>query len=608
MIQPVVRQRALDAGVLSQAEQNGYTKLQARILAGRIHGAAGLSAIDRPVADLDPPDALPDIEAGATAIADAITGKTQTIVLCTDHDCDGSSSHFVLRTALLDYLNVPAARVVSFITHRMKEGYGVSDKVVDRMLAVAPPGSLCITADQGSTDETRIARMHAEKNITTVVTDHHGIPAEGPPKSALACVNPARGDSKFDPYIAGCAVAWLTMCAVRQKLIARGWLPKDAPSLAPLLDVVAVGTCADAVSLGASKNNRSILAYGLRRINSKAPRACWEAMRAVMNKQGPLTVRDLSHGIAPRINARGRLGDAMASVRLLCAKTLEEALPIAEALDADNKARREIQNAMTGPAMEIGGKQAAAGRAALVVHLVHGHSGVHGIVASRLVETYGRPVCCLSPNPNAPEMVSGSLRSIPSVDIRAALVHVSEHNPGLLPHFGGHRGAAGLGLARKEIDRFSDALCEAVAAQADPSKFAPVIWTDGNLPVAPSLDALAEVEALEPYGREFESPQFCDMFTVAEVRPVGDGSHLKLDLVGADGEHYGAIWFRAMDPGTPPPVSAGEQVPLVYTLSANTFRGQTKLDLVVVAVSPQASPVAHRREAAQPIEQREAVA
>lgn len=583
---PVLRQRAVTAAVEHEARHHGYTPLQARVLAGRIHTPAGLLAVGQPIREIDPPDRLPDIDVAAEAIANAITGKQRKLVLCTDHDCDGSASHFVLRTALLDYLHVPAGQVISFITHRMKEGYGVSNKVVDRMLEVAPPGSLCITADQGSSDELRIARMLAEKEIETVVTDHHGIPAEGPPRSALACVNPARPDSQFgDPYIAGCHVAWLTMCAVRHRLIVSGWLPADAPSLAPLLDVVAVGTCADAVSLGASKNNRSVLAYGLRRINAPGSRACWNAMREVMNKTGDLTVRDLSHGCAPRINARGRLGDAMASVNLLCARTVEEAMPTARLLDEDNKARKAIQQAMTGPALAIGGEQAQAGKAALVVHLVDGHSGVHGIVASRLVEAYGRPVCCLSPNPNAPGMVSGSLRSIPEVDIRAALVRVAEKNPGLLPHYGGHRGAAGLGIAEKDIDAFSAALCEAVAEQADPAGFAPIIWTDGPLPEPPSLETLAELDALEPYGREFEAPQFCDVFTVKALRTVGDGSHLKLTVTDSTGGEHEAIWFRAIDPGAVPPVLPKQQVRFVYTLSANTFRGRTKLDLLIVAAA-----------------------
>lgn len=579
-----VRQREIALPVEQEARRRGFTPLQARILAGRIRDVAGLDAVGRPIHDLDPPDKLPDVAVAADTIAAAIVGGKQKIIICTDADCDGSSSHFVLRTALLDYFHVPASQVISTIAHRLNDGYGINDAFADRLLALSPSGALCITADQGSTDEARIARMRAAKGIVTVVTDHHGIPDAGPPGSAVACVNPVRKDSAFgDPYIAGCHVAWLVMCAVRQRLIAAGWLPREAPTLASLLDVVAVGTCADAVSLGASKNNRTILAYGLRLMNRPDPRPCWVAIRQVAGIEGPFVTRDISHGIAPRLNAKWRMGEAMASVSFLCAKDAGEALQYAAVLDQENKARRVVQDTMTGPGLAMGEDQVRAGRSALCVFFPEGHSGVHGIVASRLVEAYGRPVCCLSPKPGDAAAVVGSLRSVPGVNIREALADVAARHPALLAHWGGHPGAAGLAMTRAQIPAFHDAFCEAVERQADPSTFGAVVRTDGALPCPLSLDALAEIDALQPYGREFEAPVFCDTFTVAKARPVGDGSHLKLTLVDDDGNEQSAIWFRAMESGAPAPVGIGEVVPLGYTLAANTFRGETRLDLHIVA-------------------------
>jgi single-stranded-DNA-specific exonuclease len=579
-----IRERAADPIVERDALQRGFTPLQARIIAGRIREPAGLNCISRPLRELTPPDRLPDIAAAADAIATAITSG-RPIGVCTDADCDGSSSHFVLRTALLDHFRVPETQVISTIAHRLKDGYGINDAFADRLIELSPSGALCITADQGSTDETRIARMLAEKGIETVVTDHHGIPDSGIPRSALACVNPVRKDSMFgDPYIAGCHVAWLVMCAVRQRLIASGWLPPDAPSLATLLDVVAVGTCADAVSLGASRNNRIILAYGVKLMNKAAPRECWNAIRKVAGIEGAFVTRDISHGIAPRLNAKWRMGEAMASVDFLCSKDPVRALEYAELLDRENKARRKVQDGMTEPGLAVGAEQVKAGRAALCVFFPEGHSGVHGIVASRLVETYGRPVCCLSPKNGDPDVVVGSLRSVPGVNIREALAHVAAHHPGCLAHWGGHPGAAGLSTTRANIDLFHDAFCAAVEAQADPATFGAAVLTDGAIPCPLSLDVLDEIAALEPYGREFEPPVFCDAFTVADARPVGDGSHLKLTLVDAGGEQQSAIWFRAMEPGAFPPIGAGEQAKFAYSLAGNTFRGETRLDLHILAI------------------------
>ncbi|HEU0196991.1 MAG TPA: DHHA1 domain-containing protein [Nevskiaceae bacterium] len=565
------------------AAKDGYTPLQARILAARLTSPDRLAGIAGHLRDLDPPATLPDIDLAADAIAIAITDPTRVLSCVTDHDCDGACAHFVLMSAMLGDFHLRPDRFMPFITHRMREGYGVSDAATTRMLADIPQNALLITADQGSTDEARIARLKAERGVTTIVTDHHGIPEEGPPKSALACVNPVRKDSSYDPHVAGCMVAWLTMCAVRTKLIEQGWLRPDAPSLAHLLDVVAVGTCADAVDLATSKNNRIVMTYGLRLMNRDNARPCWKALHQVMRKTTPFTVRDLGFGICPRINAIGRIGDAMASVNLLAAATYDEALPLAQALDEDNRKRREIQHAMTDTALEIGAKLAADGKPALVVHLPEGHAGVHGIVASRLLEIHGRPTCCLSPDPNDPNAVRGSLRSIPEVDIRAALAEAAKSLPGL--RFGGHPGAAGVTLQVRDIPVFADALCAAVAQQVDIAKLHGHIDTDGELPSSPSMSVIAEIEALEPYGRAFEPPRFDGVFTVVRVKQVGDGSHIKLSLQADDGTVCDAIWFHAKAADAPLPFGPETRKRVIYSLETNTYRGESRAQLTVTGVS-----------------------
>ena len=581
---PVIRQRDRDPGVLAAAEAHGYDALQAAILSARLTDT-DLSVVRPTVRDLDPPDTLPDIDVAADAIAEAITSG-RPIAALTDYDCDGSSSAFVLMESLVEHFHVPTDQVTLFITHRMREGYGVSDRFVDRLLADCRPNTLLVTADQGTCDNARFERLRAERGCEVVVTDHHGVPDEGPPAAALACVNPVRKDSVFpDRCIAGCYVAWLTMCAVRQRLIKCGWLAPDAPSLACLLDVVCVGSVADLMSLRTSKNNRAVINYGLRLINGPNPRPVWAALRTLMKKEGDFTTKDLSHGAAPRFNAASRINDAMAVLRLLRTRDPVEAMQLVAELDADNQVRKSIQQQMSEVALEIGGLQAEAGRALINVHFPDGHAGVHGIVASRLVEAFGRPSCCLSPKPDVPGIVTGSLRGVAGVNIREALATVDARLPGCLKHWGGHAGAAGVALAEADIDRFHDALCDAVLEQADTTKLQPVLWVDGELGEAPSLATLERISALEPYGREFEAPVFVDRFTVTGTRVVGDGTHLKLELEDARGQRCGGIWFRAMAAGDVPPVGAGEAVRLVYSVALNCFRGKASVDLQVQAIA-----------------------
>ncbi|UJJ60654.1 DHH family phosphoesterase, partial (plasmid) [Rhodanobacter denitrificans] len=298
---PQTRDRPIDPDVLARAQAEGFTDLQARIIAARIRAPTTTirDLIAPSVRMIDSPDLLPDIDVAANAIADAVMDPAMHLAGVFDHDADGADAGAVFLLALTEYFGVPSERIVLLQSHRQREGYGVSDAFVERIVEDLPRPCLIVTGDQGSGDEPRLARLKAA-GFLAVVTDHHGVEGKGPP-SALACVNPAREDSQFaDPLIAGVHVMWLTMCAVRQQLMRRGRLPADAPTLAPLLAWSAVGTTADAVSLARSHNNRAVIRYGLRLINAST-RAPWQAMRKVMKKDGPFCTKDISHGLGPRI-------------------------------------------------------------------------------------------------------------------------------------------------------------------------------------------------------------------------------------------------------------------------------------------------------------------
>jgi single-stranded-DNA-specific exonuclease len=577
-------QRPRNQRVEHAALRAGYTPLQAHLLAGRLpdQAADNIARHTSPtLADLDAPDSLPDIEVAADAVATAIIQGRRLLVI-SDHDCDGQSGMAILRAALMDWFHHPPDRLHSYVGHRMREGYGVSDGVTQRILDDGVDGALAITCDIGSADEARIAQLRT-RGIETCVTDHHEIGDEGPPASALACVNPIREDSRFpDPLICGGYTAWLLMAAVRRELMRRGRLPENTPHLTRLLDYAACSTVADVVSLGRSRNNRAVINHGLALMNAEA-RPCWTVLRERFGLQDGFTAETVAFKLGPLINSSGRLHDGTGGVRLLRAPTVEAAERAFDALLQMNTERREIQARLVEAAQQRAEAMAADGARGIALWLPDGHAGVHGVVASRLTELTGRPTVCLSPVEGDAAMASGSARTVTGIHVRQALAWVDAHYPGTLERYGGHAGAGGLRVKRANIARVVEAWDEAVAVQAGARSLEPERLTDGELPRTPDEVMLAEIAALEPYGREFEPPLFEAALRVCGLRAVGsDGRHLKLDVQDRFGRLLPAIWFNAVDKGQAP-VAEGDRFRAAVVPSANTFRGRTSVQLRIDA-------------------------
>lgn len=576
---PQFIERPRRPNVESAALIEGFTPLQARLIAGRLDGSGeSISSLIRPrLSELDTPCRLPDIEVAAGLIADAVAQR-RPIAIVTDHDADGATSHAIIRLCLESWGVLPE-QLTSLISHRMKEGYGVSQAFVQRFLPSLKPGTCIITADQGSTDEARIAVLRDAGHII-IVTDHHGVPEEGPPPSAHAVVNPVRKDSEFaDQAIAGCHTALLVMAAVRERLISRKELASTAARASDYFDLCAVGTIADASSLGSSRNNRAIVRHGIRLMNER-PRACWQALRRLLKKANAWTATDIAFQVATRINARGRLDDAKLSVEFLMAIDEEDAYRIANELDESNRQRRQVERANTLTAVGEAQAAVADGRFGLCLWLGdQGHAGVHGISASRIVERFGRPTICLSPATSVPEYVTGSIRSTERVHVRNALIAIQDKHPGLLISAGGHAGAGGLRVRRSDVSRLVDAWDDEVReAYGDVEPF-PHIHVDGDLD-RPSLEHAEQIRALEPYGRGFERPLFCGHWMVLSVKPIGDGTHLKLSLARGP-DRYEAVWFGAKEAREPLPISGGQRIRAVYGVEANEFRGSSRLQLLI---------------------------
>ncbi len=577
IVQPTIIYRSAPESLHRAAEDLGLHPVAARVIAQRA-AAAGVepsALLGHRLTDLDHPGGLPDIDKAVARIARALRNG-EVIGLATDHDVDGVTAHALLFRALTEHFRHPAARIQHYIGLRLMEGYGLSDSLCERMLAADPQPTLIITADMGSSDGPRIARL-AAAGIDVIVTDHHGLPGEGVPEAALACVSPLDASSAYpDTCIAGVMVAWLLMCHTRNGLIDAGALSADAPGLGRLLDYVALGTVADCVSLSRSINNRRVLKAGLKLIEAGL-RPCWQAFSA-MRRDGaaPLLASDLAFGLGPRINATGRLDDAMEAVRFLLADSWQEAIDHGATLTRMNQARKTIEQRLQEEGFGKARELVANGRSGLVLHFPDGHAGVHGIVASRLVEAFGRPTVCCSPVMHGDGTLTGSCRSVPGFDIGAALRSIDAQAPGMLHRFGGHTGAAGLTFSAADFDGFATLFEGVVKAQFSEEALGPKRYVDAELsPRQIDLDLVDGLAVLEPFGREFEPPLFSAAFVVTDARAMGqDGTHWRLSLR----PNLEAVWFHA---GVDCPVDLGVPVRLLFRPEANWWNGARRLQLVV---------------------------
>lgn len=577
---PEICYRTVDNARYEAACEAGYDPLVASIMASRaIPAHLPIETILSPkLKFLDHPETLPDVAHACERLLRAIEND-ETIGIETDHDCDGQTSHAVIYCALTECLGVSPSKIKSYIGHRLKEGYGLSEKVVERILADEPRPSLIITADNGSSDEARIAVLKAE-GVEVIVTDHHEIPSDGIPKSAYAVVNPIREDSAYpDRAIAGCMVAWLMMAALRQKATAK-W-GRDLPSLAKLLDFVAVGTIADCVSMAKSQNNRAVVTFGMKLIE-QAERPCWQVLKPLLSV--PLSSEDLGFKIGPLLNSDGRLACAFGSVSFLLAPTYEEAARWVAHLQEQNQSRKTIQDLMLQNATAQAKQKYQQGYRSLCIFLEDGHPGVHGICASRIKDAFGRPVIIFSPKMGEANILTGSGRSIEGLHLRQVLQAMADREP-IIERFGGHKGAAGVSILRENLSRFIELFENVVSEMIEPSLLGPKVWVDGDLPLSSlRYDNIKKLFGqLEPFGREFEPPLFLLMGRVLSMQSVGEKEiHLRLRLVATEGEME-AIWFNARESRELPwPVSIGDEVQAIYSPKLQTFRGETKVSCQIV--------------------------
>lgn len=567
---------AKDATTISQ--RHGLPELLGRILAAR-----GIAPDDVPVT-LDPtikalmpdPSTLVDMDKAAARIADAVVNGEK-IAIFGDYDVDGACSSALVKRFLLAHGQ--DARI--YIPDRIFEGYGPNAAAIETL--IKDGAKLIITVDCGVTsfDALAVARpLGAE----VVIIDHHQADARLP--DVRAVVNPNRQDDISGlGHLCAAGVVFMTLVATARELRKRGHYTANqpAPDLLSLLDLVALATVADVVPLVTL--NRAFVTRGLAVMRQREN----TGLRALIDAAGlnqPPTPYHLGFILGPRINAGGRIGDAALGARLLATDDEVEAAKIATLLDKLNRERKSIETEMLEQAIAEADRlvDQEPDLPMLVVGSEAWHKGVVGLVASRLVERFGRPACVIAWEGKGEG--TGSLRSIAGVDIGSAVrAAVSE---GLLIKGGGHAMAAGLTVARDKLEsvrqRFNGLLSDRTSA----ARATTALEIDGALtPGAVSDDLINLLEKAGPYGQGNPQPRFAfPAHRVRFTKIMGD-AHVRCTLEAGDGSKIDAVAFRAV--GQPHGelllASGGMPIHVTGNLRRDSWGGREKIELMIEDVA-----------------------
>ncbi|UCC68157.1 MAG: single-stranded-DNA-specific exonuclease RecJ [Armatimonadota bacterium] len=553
--------KAADGGTQERLRTGlGVSAVTARALVcrGIKEVAQGARFLERDLADLVDPFEMRDMEPAVAAVERALE-RGEPIRVYGDYDVDG-----VCATALLvRALEGLGGRVDWYIPHRMDEGYGVNEEAVRQ--ASAEGVRLLITVDCGSTATSEVA-LARELGMEVVVTDHHR-PGDKLPEAPV--LNPWREDCDY-PFkdLAGSGVAFKLVSALAR---ARGL--REGAELR-FLDLVCVGTVGDVVPL--LGENRLLVQHGLERL-PKTRKLGIAALMAAARLGGRTAIlpRHVAFGLAPRINAAGRMEHARAAMRLLLTSDAEEARELAEALSEQNERRREEERETLAQAEEMVAEGVDLGRErVLVLGSEKWHPGVIGIVASRLVDRYHRPALLIAITNG---MGKGSGRSVAALNLWEALRECAA----CLTRYGGHHYAAGFGVEAEQIPELRRRINEVAESRLAMADLVRHIEADAEAGLGEmGAEAVAELDRLAPFGTGNPRPVLVTRgLTVEEARRVGDGSHLALRLSEESGPKVGAIWFRQGKLEAELPV--GRKVDVCYRPKLDEWQGRVRVQLQV---------------------------
>ena len=521
--------------------------------------------------NLADPFLLPNMAAAVDRLLLALE-RAESLVIFGDYDVDGVTS----TTLLLEVLRQLGWSADAYLPNRMDEGYGLSRDGVENCLKKFPV-KLLLAVDCGSTAVETIAWLR-ERGVEVIVLDHHQV--SNPPPAAVALVNPqlpTPNSQLPSPFTELCSAGLAFKLA--HALVKRGretGLPGAAEfDLKPLLDLVALGTIADLVPLVGE--NRILATAGLERLNT-TQRPGILALKEVAQSPEKLGTHDVGYQLAPRLIASGRLETAEASLHLLLAETVEDALPLAQNLDARNRERQTIERSITDAVAGVVRSKFDAQKDFVIVEgELLWHIGVVGIVASRVLQEFYRPTIILGGDAGN---WRGSGRSIAGFDLAAALRECDD----LLIKHGGHAMAAGLSIAPDQVDALRQRLNEIARRRLRPEDLHPPLRLDAEVGLAElTLDSLAELEKMKPLGQGNPPLQFCAR-NLAHKKPFqrmgAKKQHLKLWVTDGTTTHE-AVWWNVGEGLLP----AG-RFDLAFAPDLNEFNGRTAVQLKVLDWRP----------------------
>ena len=534
-------------------EKYNINKLLATILSNRgiIEEKQIKKFLDPKRTDFYNPFLMPDMESAVNRILKAIENNEK-IIIYGDYDVDGITSVTVLKSFFQDR----GIHVDEYIPNRLNEGYGLNKTAIEKISK--QKYMLMITVDCGISAIEEIDYAN-QLGIETIVTDHHE-PGNELPK-ALAVVDAKRQDNKYPcRNLAGVGVVFKLIQALSIKL------NLDEKEYLKYLDIVCVGTISDIVPL--EDENRVIVKLGLKLVSQTRNLGLREILKLSGYQQIDSTT--ISFGVAPRINACGRMGHQEDALKLFTTKDINEVIKLAEKLNEYNKERQDIEKNIYNEAIEIIDKDDLDKKNTIVVMGKNWHHGVIGIVSSKITELYFKPSILLC---EEDDYGKGSGRSIPGFDLYKALTECKD----TIDKFGGHSMAVGINVKKEQFNEFRNKL-EEIAKEQHIEEIVPILNIDAQVELDEiNKDMVNSLKELEPYGEGNKMPIFAfKNLRIDSIRALSEGKHLKLTLkdkkniVNAIGFNLGYLSSE---------YKIGDKIDVVGNLEINSFNGVDNLQI-----------------------------
>lgn len=508
---------------------------------------------------LHDPFLMKDMHSAIYRIEQAI-GNKEKILIYGDYDVDGTTAVSIVYSFFREY----TSGIEFYIPDRYSEGYGISTQGID--YAAANGFSLIIALDCGIKAVQKVAYAKA-KNIDFIIGDHH-LPGDTIP-DAVAVLDPKREDCTY-PYkeLSGCGIGF----KIIQAFILKNEM--DMNLAYQFLDLVAVSIASDIVPI--TGENRILTYYGLKKLNTNPNFGLQALINLSSNKTGSFSVNDIIFQIGPRINAAGRIEHAKDAVKLLIAKSLQEAVEYSETVDDQNNVRKDFDLKITEEALElIDNSTVLKKRKSTVLFKEDWHKGVIGIVASRLIERYYKPTVILTETNG---YIAGSARSVLGFDLYEALSACSE----LLDQYGGHKYAAGLTMPKGNVEEFQKKFEQVVSDSIKPEMLQQEVSIEAEMDLRNIDSKFYQIlKRFKPFGPQNEAPVLMSKAVIGHGYIVGT-NHIKITVKQEDSPSYDCIGFGLA--AHIDYINSGRPFDVCYSIEENNWRGKKNLQLNIKGI------------------------